>query len=139
MAIEKSGYKIRVTFTPQGGSAIEFDAKSKQLPGIAGDDKIDLNTDATGEIKEYAPGDQYELTDGVVTIIEDFDLVETLRASINDVGSLVFTSGYTSKVATFPNSWIKDVSRGAVDLNGNPTVDITFSLGGGTSGEPTIA
>ncbi len=138
MPNEKSGYKIRATFTPQGQTAIEFDAKSKQIPGFTGDDKIDLNTDGTGEIKEFAPGDQYELDDAVVTIIDDFDLVETLRGYINDVGELKFTSGYTSKVATFPNSWIKDVKRGSIDLNGNPTVDITFVLGGGASGIPTV-
>ena len=139
MTIEKSGYKIRVTFTPDAGVAVTFDAKSKQIPGFSGDDKIDINTDGTGEIKEFAPGDQYEITDAQVTIIEDLALVETLRALINDVGSLAFASGYTSKTATFPNAWLKEIARGSVDLNGNPTVDLTFVLGGGASGAPSVA
>ena len=138
MAEEKSGYNIRVTFTPSGESAITFNAKSKQRPSMIGDDKIDINTDAVGEIKEFAPGDQYELGDGSVTIIDDFDLVETLRGFINDPGELVFSSAYNSKDANYPNAWIKDVVPSGVDLNGNPTCDVLFNLGGGSTGIPTV-
>lgn len=136
MSAEKSGYKIRVAFTPTGETKIEFDAKSKQRPSFIGDDKIDLNTDGAGEIKPFAPGDQVELGDAVVNIIDDFALVGTLRPLIQDVGLLEFTSSYTSGVAGYPNAWIKDIVPGSVDLNGNPTVDITFNLGGDT---PTVA
>jgi len=138
MAKEKSGYNIKCKFTPTGQTQIVFNAKSKTLPGITGVDKIDLNTDGTGELKEFAPGDQYELTDPAVTVIDDFDLFETLRGYMNDPGELVFESNTTNKRAKFPNAWIKEVKRGGVDLNGNPTIDITFALGGGASGVPSV-
>jgi hypothetical protein len=138
MSAEKSGYKIRVAFTPTGETKVEFDAKSKQRPTLTGDDKIDINTDGVGELKEFAPGDQYELGDATVTIIDDFDLIETLRGFMNDTGLLEFTSSYTDKIAGYPNSWIKEIAPGSVDLAGNPTTDITFSLGGGVTGVPTV-
>jgi len=139
MAKEKSGYNINFSFTPAAGTAIPFCGKSKQVPGVSGQDKIDMNTDCADEIMEFEPSDQYEITDAKVTVIYDMDLMETLRGAMYKKGTLTISSKYTTKTTTLDNMWINNVEPGDVDLNGNPTMDVTFVSGGGANGEPVVS
>ena len=136
MSAEKSGYAIKVEFTPDSGTKIEFNAKSKQIPGVKSLGKIDINTDGSPAMAERAPSDQYEGTDAKVSVIYDAALYATILAAINTAGDLVFTSSYSSAVHTFGNSWIAGCEPGGADTNGNPTMDVTFELGGGSGGVP---
>ena len=136
MAKEKSGYQLGFSFTPDSGTKIDFDCKSKQVPGVKTLGKIDINTDASPAMAERAPSDQYEGTDGKVTAIYDAAVYAALLAVLNTAGDLVITSAYTAAIHTFGNAWIAGVEPGSTDNNGNPTMDITFELGGGTTGIP---
>ncbi len=138
MSAEKSGYLITVEWT-DGTNTISFDAKSKTIPGLEGLGPIDINTDASPALAEQAPADQVKITTGTVTVIYDIDLFQTLRGAILKVGTLTFTSEYTSQSISFGNSWIQNVSPGSADIDGNPTMDVEFEFGGGASGEPTVS
>jgi hypothetical protein len=136
---EKSGYNLQLTFTPSGGTVIKLCAKSKQVPGYVGDDKLDVNTDCSHAAKEFEPGDQYEISDAKFTTIYNQEKMETLRNNLFLKGTLIITSIYTSKATTLDNFWINAIEPGSVDLNGNPTIDVTMSSGGGTAGEPVVS
>ena len=138
-APEKSGYTIKATFTPDSGTAIAFNAKSKTPPGYEGLGPIDINTDGSPTLAEQAPADQIKLTTATVSVIQDFDLQEELRAIMLQKGSLALTSSFTSKTITFGNCWIQNVKPGSADIDGNPTMDIEIEFGGGTAGVPVIA
>ena len=138
MTKEKSGYNLTVAFTPDAGTTINFDAKTKTPPGIKGTGKIDINTDGSPALMEFAPGAQKELTEATLTAIYDMDLFDTLNTNIQVVGSFALTSGYTGKTKTIGNAWISEVVPGSVDLNGNPTMDVKFEFGGGATGAPAV-
>ena len=136
---EKSGYTIKATFTPESGTAIAFNAKSKTPPGYEGLGPIDINTDGSPVLAEQAPADQIKLTTATVTVIQDFNLQESLRAIMLKKGDLQLQSTFSSTTITFGNCWIQNVKPGSADIDGNPTMDIEFEFGGGADGVPVIA
>ena len=138
MSAEKSGYTIKTAFTPDSGTEISFDAKSKTLPGLEGLGPIDTNTDGSPTLAEQAPADQLKLTAATVTVIQDFALEESLRAVMLKEGDLVFTSSFSSAILTYGNAWIQNIKPGSADIDGNPTMDIDFEFGGGATGVPVL-
>ena len=134
---EKSGYTIIVSFTPEAGTEIIFESRASKRPDVEGTDPIDINTNASGEYFETAPGDQKKLDGASVTTIQDAILELTLRSNMQTPGLLKYTSSYSSVTSTYPNSWIQSVKNGQVDNHGNATTDIEFKHGSGIGNDPT--
>ena len=118
MASEKSGYNIIVTCTQN--TDIIFACKAKKRPGVKLGNKIDMTTDTTVGCKLYEPGDLLEITDGELTVIDDFDTAKKITEIIGKKGTITFTGRTVEKSVAFSNSWFASYTPDSVGLDGAP-------------------
>lgn len=144
MSTERDGSRTKIKFTPQGGTAIEFEELGVTPPGFTSDDDVDNTHNRTGVIRDFEPGYRLTIGEGSASVkFAPADLPAILAARMEGkVGTLLVTydSGNSN---SYELMFIKNFEPDEVSGGTAPTATITFGCkgaaptyieGGSTSG-----
>ena len=137
MAKESTGFNLKVKF-----GTTDFCSRSKTLPNIEQDEKVDISTDCLVEgYREFLQGDLAKINDFTMAAPLDFALAKTLTdlmiAKTKD--TLTITSTLTNAGVTIPNAFISGVDLGKGDIGSATEMTIKIGFEGGDAGVPVFS
>lgn len=137
MAKESTGFNLKVKFGTTG-----FCSRTKTLPNIEQDEKVDISTDCLIEgLREYLQGDLASIGDFSLGTPLDFTVAGQLTTLMlsKATDTLTISSDLTGEGVTIPKAWVAGVDLGKGDIGTATEMTIKFGFGGGDDGVPTFS
>lgn len=136
MAKESTGFNLKVQF-----GTTKFCSKTKTLPNIEQDEKVDISTDCLIEgLREFLQGDLATIGDFSLGTPLDFTLAGTLTTMMlsKTTDTLTIVSDLTGEGVSIPKAFISGVDLGKGDIGSATEMTIKIGFGGGDDGKPSF-